>query len=108
MSSTPRFPSDPNLVSRALQIRAEVERFQGRWAPLPDDGGHVLFKWQALERQLVDLAPTELQAELVHRLVERARLFAELKPPEMVLREILCIAALVLDESGSACEPPAT
>ena len=102
MSNTPRIPSDRNLVSRALQIRAEVDRFNGRWAPLPGGEARLAFKWEELERQLVDLAPSELQAELVHRLVERARQFAELKPPEMVLREVLCIAALVLDESGAA------
>jgi hypothetical protein len=109
MTNTPRIPSDPSLVSRALQIRDEVERFNGRWTPLPDEGSQRLsFKWEELERQLVDLAPTELQAELVHRLVERARLFSELKPPEMVLREVLCVAALVLDESAQSSALPAT
>ena len=44
----------------------------------------------------------------MHRLVERSRLFAELKPGEMVLREVLCIAALVLDESGFDAGSPAT
>ena len=108
MSTTPPFPdAGPGLVSRAMQIRAEVERFQGRWAPL---GGpaQLAFKWEELERQLVDLAPTELQAELVHRLVERTKLFAELKPPEMVLREVLCIAALVLDEGDLELGPDPT
>jgi hypothetical protein len=100
MTNNPRVPSNPGLVSRALQIREEVERFNGRWAPLADDAVCLNFSWEQLERQLVDLAPSELQAELVHRLVERTRQFAELKPPEMVLREVLCIAALVLDESG--------
>jgi hypothetical protein len=104
----PPFPSDPALVSRALQIRAEVEQFKGRWAPLPDRGRQMSFTWEELERQLVDLAPSELQAELVRRLVERTRLFAELKPQEMVLREVLCVAALVLDESGPESGAPAT
>ena len=108
MSNTPPFLSDSSLVSRALQIRAEVEQFNDRWTPLPQSGQRLSFTWEELERQLVDLAPSELQAELVHRLVERSRLFAELKPPEMVLREVLCIAALVLDESGFEPEPPAT
>jgi hypothetical protein len=104
MSDIPRIPSDPALVSRALQIRAEVEQFNHRWTPLPGGSG-LSFTWEELERQLVDLAPTELQAELVHRLVGRARLFSGLKPAEMVLREVLCIAALVLDESGAAPRP---
>ena len=100
MSNTPPFRSNPALLSRALQIRAEVEQFNDRWTPLPDGGQRLSFTWEELERQLVDLAPSDLQAELVHRLVERSRMFAELKPPEMVLREVLCIAALVLDENG--------
>ena len=98
MKNIPPFPSDPGLIARAaVKIRAEVERFTGRWTPLPDTGPRLSFTWEELERQLVDLAPTELQAELVRRLVERTRLFAELKPSEMVLREVLCVAALVLD-----------
>ena len=108
MSDNPRFPSTPDLVERALQIRAEVERFQDRWSPLPSRSPRLGFSWEELERQLVDLAPSELQAELVHRLVERTRLFADLKPGEMVLREILCVAALILDESGSDTETSAT
>lgn len=108
MSNDPRFPSNPDLVERALQIRAEVERFNGRWSPLPERAPRLGFTWEELERQLVDLAPSELQAELVHRLVERTRLFAELKPAEMVLREVLCVAALILDESGAAGDASAT
>jgi len=108
MSNTPRFPSNPDIVERALQIRAEVERFNGRWSPLPARTPRLGFTWEELERQLVDLAPSELQAELVHRLVERTRLFADLKPGEMVLREILCVAALILDESGAETDPGAT
>ena len=99
MTQIPPFPGNPDLVSRALQINAEVERFRERWSPLPAAEPCASFTWEELERQLVDLAPSDLQAELVRRLVERTRLYAELKPGEMVLREILCIAALVLDES---------
>ena len=99
MTHIPPFSGNPDLVSRALQINAEVERFRERWSPLPASGPCVSFTWEELERQLVDLAPSDLQAELVRRLVERTKLYAELKPGEMVLREILCIAALVLDES---------
>lgn len=107
MSPTPPFLSNPSLLSRALQIRAEVEQFQDRWAPLPESGPRLSFTWEELERQLVDLAPSDLQAELVHKLVERSRLFAELKPAEMVLREVLCIAALVLDENDLEAGPVA-
>ena len=91
---------DP-LVARALALREEVDRFKKQWPSLPE-GAEPCFhlRWDELERQLVDLAPTDLQAELVHRLVARARTFATLKPSEMVLRELLCIAALVLEGGG--------
>lgn len=92
-------PHSDALVARALEIRADVERFAGRWEPLSETEPCLSFGWEALERQLVELAPTDLQAELVHRLVARTRAYAGLKPAEMVLREVLCLAALVLDES---------
>jgi hypothetical protein len=95
----PPTSSDP-LVERALELRADVERFRGRWRPLGDTEPCLTVSWEELERQLVDLAPSDLQAELVHRLIARTKAYAELKPPEMVLREVLCVAALVLDESN--------
>lgn len=97
--------SSASLIARALELRADVERFESRWKPLPAAEACPTFTWEQLERQLVDLAASDLQAELVRRLVGRTRRYAEFKPPEMVLREILCVAALVLDESG--LEPPA-
>ena len=90
------------LVARALQVRAEVDAFNARWSPLPRGDQATGFTWEELERQLVDMAPTDLQAELVRRLVERVKTFARLKPAEMVLREILTVAALVLDETEEA------
>src|SRR6516165_4217173 len=56
----PPFSGNPDLVSRALQINAEVERFRERWSPLPASGPCVSFTWEELERQLVDLAPSDL------------------------------------------------
>jgi hypothetical protein len=100
MLNSPPFSPRSGLVSRALQIRAEVEQFSRRFAPLSRRTPALSFTWEELERQLVDLSPSDLQAELVHRLIERGRQFADLKPSELVLREILCIAALVLEEGG--------
>jgi hypothetical protein len=107
MAKNPSVPANPGLVARALQLRAEVEQFRGRWGPLPSEWPRLTFTWEELERQLVDLAPSDLQAELVHRLVERTRLLAELKPAEMVLREVLRVAALVLDDAGAGREDAA-
>jgi len=100
MTEDPRpQPQDP-LVARALELRADVARFEGRWRPLAAAERCLVFSWEELERQLVELAPSDLQAELVHRLLARTKVYAQLKPPEMVLREILCVAALVLEDSG--------
>ncbi|CAN7549734.1 hypothetical protein LJR225_004010 [Phenylobacterium sp. LjRoot225] len=96
--------SDP-LLARALELRAEVERFTSRWSPLAETEPCLTIGWAALERQLVELAPTDLQAELVHRLVERTKVYAGLKPAEMVLREVLCLTALVLDECSLEAGP---
>ena len=98
MDQDPR-PQNP-LVARALALRADVERFESRWRPMGDVERCLAFSWEELERQLVELAPSDLQAELVHRLLARTKAYAELKPPEMVLREILCVAALVLEDGG--------
>jgi hypothetical protein len=88
------------LLARAMQVRSDVEAFSARWPRLPDEDAAPEFSWQALERQLVDLAPSELQAELVRGLLTRVRTGACVKPPEMVLREILKAAALVLEDAA--------
>src|SRR5690349_3531832 len=99
MHRKPDSPVSPGaLVARALQVRADVDAFNARWPALAPSGRTPTFTWEALERQLVDLAPSDLQAELVRGLLERVRAFAEMKPPEMVLREILKVSGLVLDD----------
>jgi hypothetical protein len=92
---------DRELIVSALQIRADIDAFEARWPALPPPAvaPPPSFAWEALERQLVELAPSDLQAELVRGLVARVRAYAELKPPEMVLRQILSVAALVLEDN---------
>lgn len=104
-----RSPTDEDpLLARALELRADVEQFRGRFGTIIGEGDACLsFGWEELERQLVDLAPSDLQAELVHRLVARTKTYAALKPAEMVLREIISIAALILDESSLEVGPAA-
>jgi hypothetical protein len=90
------------LVARAMQVRADVDAFNAQWPPLPASDRAPDFTWEEIERQLVDLAPSDLQAELVHVFLERIRAYAAVKPPEMVLREVLKVAALVLDDPPSS------
>lgn len=98
------YASDP-LLARALELRAAVERFADRWSPLDESESCLVVSWEALERQLVELAPTDLQAEMVRNLVTRTKVYAGLKPAEMVLREVLCVSALVLGESNLDVRP---
>ncbi len=60
-----------------------------------------------LERQLVDLSATPTQADMARHLVSATRKLAPFKPPEMVLREILCLTWVLLDENfkGEAAHP---
>lgn len=85
------------LVQKALQIRQAAEVFDRDWPPLLNRPPMPAFAWTELERQLTGLAPADL-APMVRDLVSAVRKEASLKPPEMVLREILVIAATVLDE----------
>jgi hypothetical protein len=86
------------LVRKALQIREAVETFDRDWPPLLNRPSMPVFAWTELERQLLSLAPDDL-APMVRDLVSAVRKEASPKPPEMVLREILIIAATVLDEA---------
>ena len=91
------------VIGRALRLRREIDDFEARW-PTPSARGETIptFSWEQLERQLVDLAATETQAEMVRHLVSATRKLAPFKPSEMVLREILCMTWVLLDENFRA------
>ena len=65
----------------------------------PSPASGLTFSLMQLERQLVDLAATETQAQMARHLVSASRKLAPFKPPEMVLREILCLTWVLLDEN---------
>ena len=96
-------------VSRALHLRREIEAFETRWpTPSPQVAFAPSFTWDQLERQLEDLAASAAQAEMARHLVSATRKLAAFKPPEMVLREILCLTWVLLDEDfhpGEAVAP---
>jgi hypothetical protein len=85
------------VVQKARQIREESDAFIRRWPTLTDRPLTPAFAWTELERQLLDLAPDSLEP-VVRDLVSALRKEASPKPPEMVLREILIVAATVLDD----------
>jgi hypothetical protein len=86
-------------IRSAIWLRGEVARFRQHW---PEPQGTVKpklpFCWEALERQLADLAATPEKAEAARTLVSATRKQAAFKPAEMVLREVLEAAFVVMDE----------
>jgi hypothetical protein len=60
------------------------------------------FTWEALQRQLEQLAADPMKASMAGPLVSATRKQARFKPPEMVLREILCLASTLMDETFDA------
>ena len=88
------------VIGRALRLRREIDDFEARW-PIPQERDESIptFTWDQLERQLVDLSATPSQADMARHLVSATRKLAPFKPPEMVLREILCLTWVLLDEN---------
>jgi hypothetical protein len=91
---------DRAVIGRALRLRREIEAFESRW-PTSERREELIpsFSWEQLERQLVDLAATPAQASMARHLVSATRKLAPFKPSEMVLREILCMTWVLLDEN---------
>ncbi|WP_397419769.1 hypothetical protein [Phenylobacterium sp.] len=96
------------VVGRAMRLRREIDDFEAKWPNLAKRE-EVLpaISWTQLERQLVDLAATPAQADMARHLVSATRKLAPFKPPEMVLREILCMTWVLLDENFRAEPDPA-
>lgn len=92
------------------QGETEAQTFATDWPRPPGEKAMPAFTWQQLERQLTDLAATPQSARLVSPLVSGIRKQARFKPPEMTLREILCLAWTLLDEEfcPQAGEEPMT
>src|SRR5687768_2853354 len=87
-------------IGRALRLRREIADFETRWPTSAYREEFIpAFSWEQLERQLVDLAATPTQASMARHLVSATRKLAPFKPPEMVLREILCLTWVLLDEN---------
>ena len=88
------------VIGRALRLRREIDDFEARWPTDPAKEETLpAFTWSQLERQLIDLAATPAQAKMAEHLVSGTRKLAAFKPSEMVLREILCMTWVLLDEN---------
>ena len=114
MNDMSRHPGDltngqQRAVRSALWLRGEVARFRQAW-PAQDVAQRPMppFSWEELERQLADLAATPAKAQAARTLVSATRKQSAFKPPEMVLREVLEAAFVVMDEDFQPnldCEP---
>ena len=91
---------DRAMIGRALRLKREIDAFEARW-PASERREEIIpnFSWDQLERQLVDLSATPAQASMAMHLVSATRKLAPFKPSEMVLREILCMTWVLLDEN---------
>ncbi|MDB5451267.1 MAG: hypothetical protein JWQ52_2395 [Phenylobacterium sp.] len=88
------------VIGKALRLRREIDDFETRWPTSADREEMIpMFSWEQLERQLVDLAATPIQASMARHLVSATRKLVPFKPSEMVLREILCMTWVLLDEN---------
>ncbi len=86
-------------VGQAIRVREDVAAFERRWPSPPALDDQVpAFTWSQLERQLADLADTPTKAVMAKELISALRKMSQFKPPEMVLREILCTSWALLDE----------
>ena len=92
-------PHQKDAIGRAAYIRKEVMSFQSEWPLLNTAETLPPITWGELERQLSSLSVTLAGKSMVHDLVEATRKQASFKPSELVMREILCIASAVMDET---------
>lgn len=96
-------PLQTDAIGRAAYLQEDIQRFQSQWPCL--NAIHDLapqFTWNQLERQLSSLSANPASSAIIHDLVSATRKQARFKPTEMVLREILCIASAVMDETFQA------
>ncbi|HEX4095153.1 MAG TPA: hypothetical protein VHX64_00425 [Caulobacteraceae bacterium] len=93
-------PVPPKKFSQAVALRREPGAFRQTWpGPPRPETSTPTFTWEQLERQLADLSGAPARAAITPTLVSALRKQARFKPPEMVLREILCLAWTLMDES---------
>lgn len=87
------------LVRQAISLRVDQRAFDAAWPPLPIASPMPIFTWEQLERQLASLAAHPQAAAMAPILLSATRKMARWKSPEMVLREILCLACVLMDDA---------
>ncbi len=78
---------------------AQVIRLVIPPAQTPVEQSMPVFTWEQLHQQLVDLTDSPEKAAIVGPLVSGLRKQAASKSTDLVLREVLCLAWTLMDES---------
>ena len=91
--------STPSSKDQAPKARATGQVVPFRLEASQRLAQTLTFSWDDLQHQLTELAVTERQRGLVPSLISATRKQAPFKPPQMVLREVLCIASVLMDET---------
>ena len=100
--------SHREAINQVLMMKRDIRAFRAAYPPCETARGALIqgFTWEALERQLIDLATDGAKAAMAGPLVSATRKQARFKPPELVLREILCLASTLMDESFNPSAGP--
>ncbi|HYD45619.1 MAG TPA: hypothetical protein VEA79_10205 [Phenylobacterium sp.] len=99
-------PEFEKAIAEGRWLSEEIGRFEAQFPQGPPASPEDLrLGWMQIERQLVDLALRPCVKAMIPPLVSAIRKHALLKPPELLFRELLCLASVVLDEDF---EPSAT
>ena len=99
-------PEFEKAITEGRWLSEEIGRFEAQFPPMgPASPEDLRLSWAQVERQLVDLALRPSVEAMIPPLVSAIRKHALLKPPELLFRELLCLASVVLDEDF---EPSAT
>ena len=88
------------IVSQAVALRRDSEAFRLSWPGPPlAETPTPIFTWEQIERQLADLSGAPERAAITPALISAMRKQSRWMPPEMVLRELFCLAWTLMDES---------
>ncbi len=94
-------------AQQAQFLKRERERFTARFPQsISPTTKFPTFTWNQLERQLVDLAAESTLANFAQTLLNLRAAHADRLPAELLLREVLVLAAIVQEERGPISKAP--
>jgi hypothetical protein len=101
-------PSFGEAAQHAQFLKRERERFAARFPQsITPTSTFPSFTWNQLERQLTDLAAESNLANFAQTLLNLRAAHADRLPAELLLREVLVLAAIVQEERVPISKDPA-